>query len=86
MYDYFEVFFEAFLADFFMNFIVAVFFFEIVYFPIAKPCIKYEETVKEIQKSCFSLNGTKLNVNDGIAFFDEKNELCGTKIEKIINI
>ncbi len=41
-------------------------------------------TITEIKKHSFKING-QLNKNDGISFFDENNELCGTKIEKIEN-
>ncbi len=33
----------------------------------------------------FSIKGKKLNVSDGICFFDEKQELVGTKIQKYEN-
>lgn len=40
--------------------------------------------VSDVKKHSFKING-KLNKNDGISFFDENNELCGTKIDKIEN-
>ncbi len=40
-------------------------------------------TIQNIGKKFFTLNKGSLNINDGITFLNEKNELCGTKIEKI---
>lgn len=41
--------------------------------------------ISALKHHSFKINNAKLNKNDGITFFDEQNELCGTKIEKIDN-
>lgn len=40
-------------------------------------------TVNKTGKNYFTISGKKLNNGDGICFFDEKNELVGTLIQKV---
>ena len=58
---------------------------EITSFATPKNQGEFIGTIAETKKHCFKIKGEKINKNDGISFFDEKNELCGTKIEKIEN-
>lgn len=41
--------------------------------------------ITQIRPHCFKLNNSNPKTSDGITFFDESKELCGTKIDKIEN-